>query len=191
MREDPEGWRASLVLGRVWRDDEDEAFSRSSGQDSIASDWLVAGQFDHQNGLQLLARGLYDTTESRFTKAEMRANVTLDRYALGASYILLTTDPAEDREDAQSQWRVDGRYNIDRNWTAKGSTRYDIAEGQFLNAGIGAEYRNECVAVDFSVSRSFASSTNLEPSTDFGLTVALTGFSTGGSGKEYRRSCSY
>jgi LPS-assembly protein len=45
--------------------------------------------------------------------------------------------------------------------------------------------------VDFSVSRSFASSTNLEPSTDFGLTVALTGFSTGGSGKEYRRSCSY
>lgn len=191
MREDPEGWRASLVLGRVWRDDEDEAFSRSSGQDSIASDWLVAGQFAHQNGLKLLARGLYDTTESRFTKAEMRANVTLGRYALGASYILLTTDPAEDREDAQSQWRVDGRYNIDRNWTAKGSTRYDIAEGQFLNAGIGAEYRNECVAVDFSVSRSFASSTNLEPSTDFGLTVALTGFSTGGSGKEYRRSCSY
>ncbi len=191
MRQDPEGWRASLVLGRVWRDEEDSAFSRSSGQDSSASDWLVAGQFSHQNGLQLLARGLYDTNETRFTKAEMRANVTRDKYTLGASYILLTTDPLEDRDDAQSQWRVSGRYNIDRNWTATGSTRYDIAEGQFLNAGVGAEYRNECVAVDFSVSRSFASSTNLEPSTDFGLTVALTGFSTGGSGKEYRRSCSY
>lgn len=191
MRQDPEGWRASLVLGRVWREEEDAAFSRSSGQDSSASDWLVAGQFSHQNGLQLLARGLYDTNETRFTKAEMRANVTRDKYTLGASYILLTTDPLEDRDDAQSQWRVSGRYNIDRNWTATGSTRYDIAEGQFLNAGVGAEYRNECVAVDFSVSRSFASSTNLEPSTDFGLTVALTGFSTGGSGKEYRRSCSY
>jgi len=45
--------------------------------------------------------------------------------------------------------------------------------------------------VNFSVSRRFASSTNLEPSTDFGLTVALKGFSTGGSAKEYRRSCSY
>ncbi len=191
MRQDPEGWRAALTLGRVWRDELDSAFSRSSGQDSTVSDWLVAGQFAHQNGLQLLARGLYDSEQLRFTKAEMRANLTQERYALGASYILLTTDPREARADAQSQWRVNGRYNIDRNWVAKGSSRYDIAEGQFLNAGLGAEYRNECVVVDFSVSRNFASSTNLEPSTDFGLTVALTGFSTGGSGKEYRRSCSY
>ncbi|MFA8385526.1 MAG: LPS-assembly protein LptD [Pelagibaca sp.] len=191
MRQDPEGWRAALMLGRVWRDELDSAFSRSSGQDSTLSDWLVAGQFAHQNGLQLLARGLYDSDQLRFTKAEMRANFNQQRYALGASYILLTTDPREDRADAQSQWLVNGRYNIDRNWVAKGNSRYDIAEGQFLNAGLGAEYRNECVVVDFSVSRNFASSTNLEPSTDFGLTVALTGFSTGGSGKEYRRSCSY
>lgn len=191
MRDDPEGWRASLTLGRVWRDELDSTFSRSSGLDSGLSDWLVAGQFAHKNGLQLLARGLYDTEQTRFTKAEMRANLSGPAYSLGASYILLTTDPLEDRDDAQSQWRLNGRYNIDRNWTATGNTRYDIAEGQFLKAGVGAEYRNECVAVDFSVSRSFASSTNLEPSTDFGLTVALTGFSTGGSGKEYRRSCSY
>ncbi|WP_299785595.1 LPS assembly protein LptD [uncultured Marivita sp.] len=191
MRDDPEGWRAALTVGRVWRDEFDSDFSRSSGMDSKASDWLVAGQFAHENGIQLLARGLYDIEQTRFTKAEMRANLSGDAYTLGASYILLTTDPLEDRDDAQSQWRVNGRYNIDRNWTATGNTRYDIAEGQFLTAGVGAEYRNECVAVDFSVSRSFASSTNLEPSTDFGLTVALTGFSTGGSGKEYRRSCSY
>ncbi|MCR9108685.1 LPS assembly protein LptD [Marivita sp. XM-24bin2] len=191
MREDPEGWRAAFTLGRVWRDEVDTAFSRSSGQDSAASDWLIAGQFSHRTGIQLLARGLYDSDMTRFTKAEMRTNLTKERYSLGASYILLTTDRKEDRDDAQSQWRLNGRYNIDRNWTATGSTRYDIAEGQFLKAGVGAEYRNECVSVDFSVSRNFASSTNLEPSTDFGLTVALTGFSTGGSGKEYRRSCSY
>ncbi|MCK0151026.1 LPS assembly protein LptD [Marivita sp. S6314] len=189
MREDPDGWRAALTVGRVWRDDADPDFSRSSGMDSTTSDWLLAGQFSHKTGIQLLARGLFDGADTRFTKAEIRANVTQPKYSLGASYILLTTDPAEDRDDAQSQWRLNGRYNIDRQWTATGSTRYDIAEGQFLTAGIGAEYRNECVAVDFSVSRSFASSTNLEPSTDFGLTVALTGFSTGGSGKEYRRSC--
>jgi len=191
MQQDPDGWRAALTLGRVWRDETDSAFSRSSGQDSTASDWLVAGQFAHRNGLNLLARGLYDTGETRFSKAEMRGNITRDDYSLNASYILLTTDAKEDRKDAQSQWVLNGRYDIDRHWTATGNTRYDIAEEQFLKAGLGAEYRNECVVVDFSVSRNFASSTNLEPSTDFGLTVALTGFSTGGSGKEYRRSCSY
>lgn len=191
MREDPNGWRAGLTLGRVWREEPDAAFSRSSGQDSTASDWLIAGQFADQTGLQLLARGIYDTEQTRFTKTEIRAGLYQPNYSFGASYILLTTDPAEDRDDAQSQWTLDSRYRIDRHWTGTSALRYDIAEGQFLNAGIGAEYRNECVAVDFSVSRSFASSTNLHPSTDFDLTVALTGFSTGGSGKEYRRSCSY
>ena len=191
MRDDPDGWRTGLTVGRIWREDVDTAFTRSSGQDSTVSDWLIAGQFAHQTGIQLLARGLYDSDQNRFTKAEMRANVDQQRYSIDASYILLTTDPDEDRTTAQSQWKLGGRYNVDRQWTAKTDMRYDIVEGQFLNAGIGAEYRNECVAVDFSVSRSFASSTNLEPSTDFGLTVALTGFSTGGSGKEYRRSCSY
>ncbi|MFP7571524.1 LPS-assembly protein LptD [Marivita sp. S2033] len=189
MREDPDGWRAALTVGRVWREDLDGDVSRSSGLDSETSDWLVSGQFSHTTGIQLLARGLYDMVDSRFTKAEMRANLNRERYALGASYILLTTDAAEDRADAQSQWRLNARYNVDRHWTATSNTRYDIAEGQFLHAGLGAEYRNECVVVDFSVSRSFASSSNLNPSTDFGLTVALTGFSTGGSGKEYRRSC--
>jgi len=189
MREDPDGWRAALTLGRVWREEDDDAMSRSSGMDTSPSDWLISGQFSHQTGIQLLARGLYDTHDTRFRKAEIRANINQPKYSLGASYILLTKDPLEDRTDAQSQWRLNGRYNVDRQWTATSNARYDIAEGQFLNAGLGAEYRNECVAVDFSVSRSFASSTNLEPSTDFGLTVALTGFSTGGSGKEYRRSC--
>jgi LPS-assembly protein len=190
LREDPDGWRAALMLGRVWRQDADADFSRSSGLADTTSDWLFAGQFSHQTGIQLLARGLYDGSDTRFTKAEIRANLNQPRYSMGASYILLTRDPEEDRFDAQSQWRLNGRYDLDRNWTATGNTRYDIAEGQFLNAGIGAEYRNECVALDFSVSRSFASSTNLEPSTDFGLTVELTGFSAGGNGKEYRRSCS-
>ncbi|MCL3883488.1 LPS assembly protein LptD [Marivita sp. GX14005] len=189
LREDPNGWRAALVLGRVWREDLDGDFSRSSGLDGEFSDWLVSGRFMHKSGIQLLARGLYDMTDTRFAKAEMRADLNRGRYALGASYILLTTDADEDRDDAQSQWRLTGRYDVNRHWTATGQTRYDIAEGQFLKAGLGAEYRNECVVVDFSVSRRFASSSNLNPSTDFGLTVALTGFSTGGSGKEYRRSC--
>ena len=190
MREDAAGWTAGLTLGRVWRETGDDAFSRSSGLDGAASDWLIAGQFQNRTGVQIMARGLFDPDAARFTKAEMRAAIGRPRYSLGASYILLVTDPDEERDDAQSQWNVNARYKLDRHWSTTTNARYDLTDGQFLKAGMGVEYRNECVAVDFSVSRSFASSTNLEPSTDFGLTVALTGFSTGGSGKEYRRSCS-
>jgi len=190
LREDPNGWRAALTLGRVWREKKDDDFSRSSGLDNTPSDWLLAAQFSNQTGLQLLARGLFDMSDTRLDKAELRTFLNQPRYTVGASYILLPKDDAEEREDAQSQWVLNGRYDVDRNWTAVGNARYDIAEGQFLRTGFGAQYKNECVAVGFSVSRNFASSTTLEPSTNFDLSVQLTGFSTGGSGKEYRRSCS-
>lgn len=182
------GWKAAVTIGRVWQDTPDADFTRSSGLDSTASDWLVSGRFSNPMGLTLSARGLLDET-ARFSKAEARAGWVSDRIDLGASYLLLVTDPAEDRTKAQSEWTFDGSYRMAQNWTASTQWRYDLADRRLDRVGFGLQYRNECVQVDFGASRRYASSTNIEPSTDFDLTVALKGFSTGGSAKEYRRTC--
>lgn len=184
----PTGWEASMVVGRVWQDAVDADFSRSSGLDSSASDWLVGGHFAHPLGVTLSARGLLDNS-ARFSKAEARADWTSERLDLGASYVLLVTDPAEDRTKAQSEWTFDGSYRMTRHWTASTEWRYDLADRRLDRVGLGLQYRNECVQVDFGATRSYARSANIEPFTDFDLTVALKGFSTGGSAKEYRRSC--
>ncbi|MCR8550230.1 LPS assembly protein LptD [Salipiger sp. P9] len=188
LHEAPSGWTAGLTLGRVWRDEPDSDFSRSSGLDSEASDWLIAGGFTNPLGLSISARGLLDDT-AQFNKAEARAGWSNARMDLGATYVMLVQDPAEDRDESQAEWGFDGTYRITRHWTGSAEWRYDLADQRLDRTGVGLQYRNECVQVDFSVMRKFASSTNLEPSTDFGLTVALTGFGTTGSAKEYRRTC--
>ncbi len=190
LHEAPRGWSAALTFGRVWREEADPEFSRSSGLGGTASDWLLAGRFSHPNGLTVSARGLLDD-EARFSKAEARAGWSNARLDLGASYLLLVSDPAENRKSAQSEWTFDGQYRISHHWTTSGEARYDLADQRLDRVGLGLQYRNECVQVDFGASRRFASSTNLEPSTDFDLTVALKGFSTGGSAKEYRRTCDH
>ena len=188
MRENPNGWSAGLTLGRVSRADPEEGLSRSSGLGGDASDWLIAGHLATRSGLTFTARGLLDS-DSRFSKAAARAGWTNSRLDLGASYVLLVTDPDEDRDDAISEWSFDGSYRINQHWTSSANWRYDLSSSDFAKAGLGLDYTNECIAVGFSVSRKFPSSSNLEPSTDFGLTVELKGFSTGGSAKDYRRSC--
>ncbi|CUH80144.1 LPS-assembly protein LptD [Tropicibacter naphthalenivorans] len=188
LHEAPAGWAASLTMGRVWRQDADPAFTRSSGLAGDASDWLVATQFMHPAGLTLSARGLLDS-DNRFSKAEATAMWSNDRLDLSASYLLLVTDPAEDRAKAQSEWSFDSTYRVNANWSASLGARYDLADQRLDRTGLGLQYRNECVQVDLSANREFASATNLEPSTDFDLTVSLKGFSTGGSAKEYRRTC--
>lgn len=184
----PAGWSAAMTLGRVWQDSPDPDFSRSSGLDSDASDWLIAGRFRNALGLDISARGLLDQ-RARFSKAEARADWSAARLDLGASYVLLVTDPDENRAKAQSEWTFDGSYRMAQHWTASTEWRYDLADQRLDRVGLGLQYRNECVQVDFGATRRYARSANIEPTTDFDLTVALKGFSTGGSAKEYRRTC--
>ncbi|NDV99502.1 LPS-assembly protein LptD [Salipiger sp. PrR002] len=188
LHEAPDGWRAGMTVGRVWQADVDEDFSRSSGLDSSLSDWLIAAGFSNDAGLTISARGLLGGITD-FNKAEARVDWSNARIDLGASYLLLVQDPDEDRDETQSEWSLDGSYRFARNWTSSAEWRYDLADQRLDRAGLGLQYRNECVQVDFSVTRKYASSSNLEPSTDFGLSVALTGFGTTDSAKEYRRTC--
>ncbi len=190
MHEAQQGWSAALTFGRVWREDMDPDFSRSSGLDSLESDWLIAGRFANPLGLTVSARGLLDET-NRFSKAEARAGWSTPRMDLGASYVLLVEDPDEGRSEAQSEWTFDSRYRLTRHWETSSEARYDLVGQRLDRVGLGLQYRNECVEVDFGATRKYASATNLEPSTDFDLTVALTGFGTNGSDKEYARTCRF
>lgn len=189
MHRAPAGWTAALTVGRVWRDEADEAFTRSSGLEDERSDLLIAGRFANTNGLSISARGLLDD-EQRFSKAEARAAWSNDRIDLGASYVLLVTDPEEDRDEAQSEWTLDAAYQVTPNWRTSTEWRYDLAGQRLDRVGLGLQYRTRCVEVGLSATRRYASSANVEPSTDFDLSVALLGFSTGGPAKEIRPSCS-
>ncbi|WP_421907162.1 LPS-assembly protein LptD [Mameliella sp.] len=190
LHQAPDGWSAALTFGKIWRETADTDFSRSSGLTGTSSDLLIAGRFSNPLGLTLSARGLLDH-DGGFSKAEARAGWSNTRMDLGASYLLLVTDPDEDRDQTQSEWTFDGRYQLNRHWATSSEARYDLADQRVDRVGLGLQYRNECIQVDFQVTRDYASSSIVDPSTDFDLTIALTGFGAGNSGKEYRRTCSF
>ncbi len=182
------GWQASAAIGQVVRQDINLDFTDTSGLSGRASDYLLAGQIRLENGLAVTARTLFDTSVS-FSKTELRGDWIGDRSALAATYLWLQADSAESRPEEVSEFWIDGRYDISPNWRASANWRYDIEDTRSTEASLGLQYRNECVEVDVTVGRRYTSSTSVEPTTDFGFTIALRGFSVSGSEK-YRRSCS-
>lgn len=184
----PTGWQSSLTFGQVVRETADANFTQTSGLSGRFSDLLVAGQLKSADGLSLTARALFDTGFV-LSKAEARAGWQTSKFAIGASYVWLGTDLAEDRTDTVSEWSVDGLYRINNNWSGSANVRYDVASNTAAEAGIGLQYRNECVRVDLSLSRRFTSSLILTPSTDFSFTIGLEGFSAKSGGKTYQRTC--
>ena len=187
-RYDPDGWSARMTLGQIFREEDQQDFTRSSGLAGISSDVLLAGAVQMNGGLFVSGRTIFDTNFD-IAKAEVRGNWSNDRFDLEGTYVWLAVDRAENRPDPINELTLDGAYRIDRFWTANFDWRYDIAENRSATTGAGLTYTNECVSIDFSINRRFADSTTVEPSTNLGFTVALRGFSANSGTESYVRSC--
>ncbi len=193
-RFDPSGLQTSLAVGQLVRDEQQleptglDSFTSSSGLNGKVSDMLVAGQVRTGGGLVLTARGLFDDSLDT-TKAEARAAWYSDKGSLGATYIWLGRDPAENRAATISEWNLDASYRLSQHWTGSANWRYDVVANDSVRAGIGLTYLNECVEISLTASRRFTSSVVLSPSTDISLTVGLRGFTTKTGDESYARSC--
>ncbi|MES0824147.1 LPS-assembly protein LptD [Ruegeria sp. SCP11] len=183
------GWRALATIGQVFRSEADQGFNLTSGLQGTVSDLLLAGQVQTNNGWTVAGRGLLNGDFS-FAKAELRASWQQKTAGVTGSYLWQEPDPAENLDDEISEIRLTGRYRVDQNWNTRALARYDLAESEPIRYGLGLTYQNECVQVNMNVSRRFTSSSSIEPSTEFGFTVALTGYSVKSDGQQYKRRCS-
>jgi LPS-assembly protein len=187
-RYDPAGWSTSLTLGRVVRLEDRGQFNPGTGLDGRTSDWLAALQLRLTNRLELTHRMLFDDAFA-VTKAESRLAVQSSRAALAGTYVYLAAEPAANRPTATNEVTLDAAYRLTRNWTGKLDGRFDLEADRTAQAGVGVEYRSECLRVDLSLSRRFSSSTSVSPSTNVGFQVSLTGLGGNESTAAYRRAC--
>lgn len=172
------GVTSTLSFGRVIRETAQDGFTASSGLDGLQSDWLLATQFAAPGGFLFDARSLWDDTNG-LTVADSRVTWQNDWVSLGANYIWLSPDAEEDRDGTTSEWTFDAAFVLSPAWTLELDGRYNVAADNPVSSGIGVEWRNECVTIDVSASRRFTSSSTVEPTTTFGLSGSIGGFSTG------------
>jgi LPS-assembly protein len=184
----PSGWQASLSMGQVIRQTADPDFTATSGLSGVSSNLLLAGQLKLDKGVSVIARTLFDDAAS-FSKAELRGMWKAKRGTLEGTYTWLGADAVEGRDRALSEIWLDGSYEVSDGWTAKANIRYDISDARATRAGLGFVYANECVTVDLNVNRRYTSSSSIEPTTDFGFTISLNGFSVNPATDRYAYSC--
>jgi LPS-assembly protein len=188
-RYDPKGWTLGISVGRVIRDQDLGQFGVASGLNGETSDWLAAVQLTYPVGVTFTNRALIGNSGD-VTKAESRLDLSRGRFGVAGSYVWAVADATENRPNAISELTFDTRYQFSTGWTGKLSGRYDFEARQGTIAGLGLVFKNECIAVDLSLSRRFTSSTSVQPTTDFGLSVDLIGFGSGtaaGPSRQCRR----
>ncbi len=171
----PNGQRLQLSLGRVISANTVQQFADASGLGQARSDWLVAGQLDMNSSLGLTARSLF-TEDGDVRKLELRSAVKANKTALSLGYLYTRADTDEQRADTISEISLFASQTLSQRWNASVTARYDAQAEALSKSGAELVYRNECLKVDVSLSRSFATSSSVDPNTVFGLSVAFLGF---------------
>jgi LPS-assembly protein len=187
-RYDPAGWNFTVAGGRIFRSEDLGQFSTGTRLSGTRSDWLLAMRLQSNQGLAVANRALFDDDFS-FSKDELRLDWDNGITSIGANYVWLTADPLGGRPTSISELAFDAGWQFTSGWRAVAAGRYDFEADRAAKAGIGLEYRNECAAVDLSLSRRFTSSTTVTPTTELSVAVRLSGFGTGSDGRMYRKSC--
>ncbi|RYH03213.1 LPS-assembly protein LptD [Salipiger sp. IMCC34102] len=183
-----EGVTSALTFGRVFQQEVQQDFTRSSGLDHARSDWLVAAQLELPRGLTFDGRALIDD-EGETSLSTARVYWDRPEVQLAAAYIFQRADPRIDRPEDISEYSFDGAVRVSPAWDVSFDARYDLGQDAAVEAGLGVGWTNECVNLALSVSRRFASSTTLQPSTDYGLSVELLGFSARSDGVRSQARC--
>ncbi len=185
-RHDPAGWSTSIALGRVLRQRDPAQFPTASALGGARSDWLAAVRFEGAHGLSLTNRMLLGDG-LHLSRNDLQLDWTWSGGTLSTSVLHIRADAAEDRAETTSEWRMDAGVALDEFWTARVDWRYDLADSRMARTGLGIEYRNECLAVDLSVSRNFGEGGSVARSTNVGLSVALLGIGGSPAGPPARR----
>jgi len=179
------GLETEMTVGRIFRLEDLNGYSRTSGASGTISDWLVTAGLSWPGGARFDTR-LNLEEDFSVQKSSTRVSWDRDRLAFSASHLYLVSDPDEDRDDVMNELRLSGNYDIDDTWDTSFGLRYDFGADQARSINAGLSYTNECIRVSLLASRRFTSTSVLEPTTDLTFGVELLGFATGGRGAATR-----
>lgn len=141
---------------------------------------LLSGGADLDSGFRLMGRALFDGSLG-LAESETIIDWNTRRFDLSARHLWLApgsdggSAPAVSELSASTAWRLGDA------WQFRLGGRYDLEASAPINADLGLGWSNECVTVDVSLSRRYTETGASDPATRLGLSVRLTGFSTGGA----------
>ncbi|MRX51064.1 LPS assembly protein LptD [Paracoccus sp. S-4012] len=181
-----DGTAFGAMAGRVWRDEDDPDLAGTPFE-GRRSDWLLAANWQHPQGLAAVGRALF-ADGGEVSRADARLGILRPDIQLSAGYGFVDASAGTAE---RHQIAFDAGWQVAPGWWAEADTRYDLVLGRPESAALGVTYRNECITVAGALSRDWAGEGRDEPDTSFDFSVRLGGFGRASDlpGTVARRSC--
>lgn len=149
------------------------ATGSDSGLESDRSDFIARFTLDTSSNLRLDAFVRFDEDDFEINRSEITASGKRGFVAGSVGYAFFGAQPnlgiAEDREEI----RATAALQINENWRALGSIRYDLHNSGAVSNSLGIAYDDECFAISLTYSETHDQYTDLDSDQRIYLKVNL------------------
>jgi LPS-assembly protein len=140
-----DGRRASLLVGRTWRDSRNMIFSPSSGLTTVWSDWILAADAQPWKGFSAFVRARLDTNTLAVHRIEAGVNVA-SKWVSG--YVRYLSDDQGINGVPLKNADLGGDLNVTQHWGLSANGNRDLIQNAWVNRDVGVFYKDECIRVD-------------------------------------------
>jgi len=174
-----DGRRASFLLGRSFRTEQNDVFSARSGLRSKASDWIIAADAQPIKGVSLFTRARLDNDNFDIHRLEAGVNVA-NKY--GNASVRYLTDDFDINGIKRENLDLSGEVYLSKNYGVSVFGSRDLKADAWVIRDYGVFYRDDCLRVDVIYRREDTVIGRLLPSESVSvrLTLATLGGSTSG-----------
>lgn len=173
-----DGRRASLLVGRSFRDSENDIFTTGSGLRQRASDWIVAADAQPLKSVSLFARARLDADSLDVHRLEAGANFNTKRVSGYVRYLtddnsIDVTNPLNPVGVKTENMDVGGDLHVTKHWGVTAYGNRDLVQQAWVIRDLGVYYSDECVRIDVIYRKEDTVVGRLGPRSSFGVRLTL------------------
>jgi len=140
-----DGRRASLLVGRSYRDADSSVFSTTSGLTKKASDWIVAAEAQPLTGISVFSRARLNSENLTLQRAEAGVNINVKQASGYLRYLRDISGPTGLKTENVD---LGGELFLSKHWGLTAYGNRDLAQSAWLIRDLGLVYRDECTRID-------------------------------------------
>ena len=141
-----DGRRASLLIGRSFRDQPNTVFAPRSGLNAQSSDWIVAGDVQPWKGFSVFARTRLDGETFEIHRLEAGADISSVKW--GSGFVRYLSDDQGINGTPVKNVDLGGDLNLTQHWGLSTYGNRDLLQHAWVIRDVGVFYKDDCIRVD-------------------------------------------
>lgn len=167
------GSYARAVFGQSYQLAGDNDFQDDTGLENTRSDYVSGLYFEAVQNLGFFAQARFDEDDFTLRRTDLGSWGKIGPIQAAINFADIDPQPGLGFPDSRQEIQGDAAYEFVNNWSVIGHSRYNLADGDSIEDGVGLQFADDCFTFALTYEQTYIRDRDVEPDQKVGLRFTL------------------